>query len=60
MIVRSSRVAHAIVFDEPVFDPEHLFVGSNTLSPFKARILLALCLTRTKKREEIEQFFKTY
>ncbi|MST88000.1 asparaginase [Sharpea azabuensis] len=60
VIVRSSRVAHAIVFDEPVFDPEHLFVGSNTLSPFKARILLALCLTRTKKREEIEQFFKTY
>lgn len=60
IIVRSSRVPHSIVFDEQVFDPRGRFIGSNTLTPFKARILLMLCLTRTHDIAEIRDAFFRY
>jgi L-asparaginase len=33
---------------------------SDNLTPQKARVLLALALTRTSKRDEIERIFLTY
>ena len=60
VIVRSSRVPHSIVFDEQIFDPKNHFIGSNTLTPFKARILLMLCLTQTRNIEEIRNTFFRY
>ncbi len=60
IIVRSSRVPHSIVFDEQVFDPKNHFIGSNTLTPFKARILLMLCLTQTRDIEKIRDAFFRY
>lgn len=60
VIVRSSRVPHSIVFDEQIFDPKNHFIGSNTLTPFKARILLMLCLTQTRDIEKIRNTFFRY
>ncbi|SDN16232.1 asparaginase domain-containing protein [Limosilactobacillus mucosae] len=60
VIVRSSRVSNSIVFDEPIFDPHDHFIGVNTLTSYKARILLMLCLTQTNNIAEIRQTFFKY
>ena len=60
VIVRSSRVSNSIVFDEPIFDPHDHFIGLNTLTSYKARILLMLCLTQTNDIAEIRQTFFKY
>lgn len=60
VFVRSSRVSQGIVFDDTVFDPNQYCVGANTLSAQKARVLLMLCLSQTKNREEIKDIFNKY
>ena len=49
-----------IVFDDEIFDPHHLCISSNTLSPQKARVLLMLALTQTHDRDEIREIFLQY
>ena len=60
VVVRSSRVSNSIVFDEPIFDPHDHFIGVNTLTSYKARILLMLCLTQTNDIAAIRQTFFKY
>lgn len=60
VFVRSSRVNMGIVFDDEIFDPKHLCIASNTLSAQKARVLLMLCLSRTKDLGEIKRIFEEY
>ena len=60
IFVRSSRISQGIVFDDEIFDPHHLCISSNTLSPQKARVLLMLALTQTHDRDEIKEIFLQY
>ena len=60
IFVRSSRISQGIVFDDEIFDPHHLCISSNTLSPQKARVLLMLALTQTHDRDEIREIFLQY
>lgn len=61
VIVRSSRVANGIVArNGAVSDDMHHFVAGDSLNPQKARVLLMLALTKTKKPLEIQQLFWTY
>ena len=60
VIVRSSRVSNSIVFDEPIFNPHDHFIGVNTLTSYKARILLMLCLIQTNDIVAIRQTFFKY
>ena len=48
------------MFDDEIFDPHHLCISSNTLSPQKARVLLMLALTQTHDRDEIREIFLQY
>lgn len=60
VFVRASRVPAGIIFDDDVFDPQHLCIPANTLSPQKARVLLMLCLSRTKNISQIKSIFQQY
>ena len=60
LVVRSSRGISGIITPEPDFDDLHQFVAANTLSPQKARILLALALMKTKSFEKIQIIFDTH
>lgn len=60
IFVRSSRISQGIVFDDEIFDPHHLCISSNTLSPQKSRVLLMLALTQTHDRDEIREIFLQY
>jgi L-asparaginase len=60
-IVRSSRVGSGIVArNGEANDDELHFVVSDTLNPQKARVLLALALTRTSDPDEIQKLFYQY
>lgn len=56
-IVRSSRIANGFVVDDPDMAPT---LSANNLNPQKARILLALALTKTKDLDEIAAIFEQY
>lgn len=58
--VRASRVPAGIIFDDDVFDPKHLCIPANTLSPQKARVLLMLALSKTKDVSQIKSIFEQY
>lgn len=61
VIVRSSRVGSGIVArNGEANDDELRFVVSDTLNPQKARVLLALALTRTREPMEIQNLFYEY
>lgn len=60
VFVRASRVSQGIVFDDRIFDPMDVCIGSNTLSGQKARVLLMLALTITKDVEKIRNIFSQY
>ncbi len=60
VFVRASRVINSIVFDDEVFDPQRCCIGANTLSPYKARVLLMLALTQTHQLDEIRKIFLKY
>lgn len=55
----SSRVAAGRVVRSPGLDKRG-FVGADNLQPWKARILLALALTKTDDGGEIQRIFDTY
>lgn len=60
VFVRASRVNMGIVFEDDIFDPDHVCIASNTLSAQKARVLLMLCLTKTGDIETIKSIFEEY
>lgn len=60
-IVRSSRVATgATTLNAEIDDSKYNFVASLNLNPQKSRVLLMLCLTKTKDWRQIQQYFKEY
>jgi L-asparaginase len=60
MLMRpSSRVASGRVVRSPGL-AKRGFVASDNLQPWKARLLLALALTKTNNAEEIQRMFDTY
>lgn len=61
IIVRGSRVGSGVVTrNGAINDDANNFVVADTLSPQKARILLMLALTKTKKPNEIQEMFWNY
>src|SRR6059058_4877317 len=59
IIVRSARVgAERVIRDDNWQEPG--FVAADNLSPQKARILLQLALTKTRKPEDIQKMFDEY
>lgn len=60
VFVRASRVTNSIIFQDDYFDPKHVCLGANNLSPFKARILLMLALSITKDKGKIKDYFLNY
>ena len=60
VFVRASRVTNSIIFQDDYFDPKHVCLGANNLSPYKARILLMLSLTITKDKKVINDYFLNY
>ena len=61
LVVRSSRVPMGPTsMDGEVDDKNYQFIASMELNPQKARILLMLALTQTRKWEEIQQYFLEY
>ena len=59
-IVRCSRVSSGAVTAEPNVDLPHQFIAAGSLNPQKARILLALSLTKTSNSKKIQDIFKAY
>jgi L-asparaginase len=59
VVVSSSRAGSGRVFN-PLRSREAGFIPADNLTPQKARILLALALTRTSDRAEIARMFATY
>lgn len=60
VFVRASRVSHGIIFDDAIFDPQHLCIPANTLSAQKARVLLMLALSKTHNIDQIKDIFNQY
>jgi L-asparaginase len=61
VVVRASRIPGGAVARNGEADDEALdFVVADNLSPQKARILLALALTRTTDTREIQRMFRRY
>ena len=60
VFVRASRVPAGLIFDDHVFDPLHVCIPANTLSPQKARVLLMLALSKTKDTSQIKSIFEQY
>ena len=61
VVVRASRVPGGAVARNGEADDDALdFVAADSLSPQKARILLALALTRTADTREIQRMFRRY
>jgi L-asparaginase type II len=59
-IVRCSRVVNGVITHNASIDDKYDFVVGNTLNPQKARILLALALTKTQNTQEIQTLFDAY
>ena len=60
VVVQASRAGSGRVVGTKVSLLEDGFVGADTLTPLKARILLMLALTRTADPAAIRQMFATY
>ncbi|MCD8027291.1 MAG: asparaginase [Erysipelotrichaceae bacterium] len=60
VFVRCSRVTQGIIFNDEIFDPHHLCIPGNTLTPQKARVLLMLSLSQTHDLEEMRHIFNEY
>lgn len=59
VVVVSSRInAGRVVLKEA--DKKAGFVSAGELNPQKARVLLMLCLTRTRDKAKIQEYFETY
>lgn len=59
-VVRSSRVSNGIVIQNATFDQSENSIPGNSLSPQKARILLALALTKTNQLQQIKEIYEIY
>ncbi len=60
IIVRCSRTGYGIVRRDPKLDDRFGMVAGGSLNPQKAVILLALALTKTDDKLEIQGFFDEY
>ena len=60
VVVRSSRCGNGSVIASNRKWEELCFIRSDTLNPQKARILLALALTKTKDAKKIQDMFDAY
>jgi len=61
VVVRASRVPSGLTLrNVEVDDSRFGFVAAGALNPQKARVLLQLALTRTRKPEEIQKLFDGY
>lgn len=60
VVVRSSRVGNGTVIDAEQSYIDAHFLNGDSLSPQKARILLALALTKTDDLKEIQRMFNEY
>ena len=60
IIVRCSRSGQGIVHRDPKLDDKFGMVAGSSLNPQKAVILLALALTKTDDKLEIQRFFDEY
>lgn len=60
VVVQSSRAGSGRVIPETESLRRSGFIGSDTLTPQKARILLMLALTRTADPQQIRRMFATY
>jgi L-asparaginase len=60
VVVQSSRAGSGRVIDDKVALRTAGFIGADTLTPQKARILLMLALTVTKDHDVIRQMFAQY
>ena len=60
VVVQSSRAGSGRVIQDTESLHRSGFVGSDTLTPQKARILLMLALTRTSDAADIKRMFATY
>ena len=60
MVVQSSRAGSGRVAGASASMRQSGFIGADTLTPQKARILLMLALTRTSDPGEIRRMFATY
>lgn len=58
-IVRASRVGNGVVNRIPS-DNDNQFIAADSLNPVKARILLALALTKTSDPKVIQSYFDQY
>ncbi|MBP2630087.1 MAG: L-asparaginase [Firmicutes bacterium] len=60
IVVRSSRCGNgSVIASNPEWEENH-FIKADTLNPQKARLLLALALTKTKNVAQIQDIFDTY
>ena len=60
-IVRSSRTGGGVVERNIEVDDDRFgFVAADELNPQKARVLLALALTRTRNPADLQSYFYTY
>jgi L-asparaginase len=61
VVVRASRVPSGLTLrNVEVDDNRYGFVAAGSLNPQKARVLLQLALTRTRKPEEVQKVFDGY
>jgi L-asparaginase len=59
VVCQSSRVGSGRVVYAPAIQRRG-FVAAGNLRPWKARVLLALALTKTREPEEVQRMFETY
>ncbi len=59
-VIRSSRTGSGLVVDSAEAWTQAGFINAGSLNPQKARILLQLALTKSKKVSEIKRIFETY
>jgi L-asparaginase len=59
-VVRCSRTGQGLVNIDPKLDNQQGSIAGNSLSPQKARLLLAIALLKTKDKAEIQRIFNQY
>jgi len=59
-VVRCSRTGQGIINGEAKVDDEYGIIAGGSLSPQKARILLAVALSKTQNKMEIQRIFDQY
>lgn len=60
IVVRCSRTGNGFVSRDIKLDDKHEFIAGGSLSPPKARILLAIALCGTSDKRKIQQYFYEY